>query len=722
MRILSFLCAAVLSTAAALALTGGEAGASAPGTFVVQEKAGQPIHPLLFNGGYSWWCYPNIVSQSGVTYLSYVRGGNTYIASDSGTSEGRVEFLLQTSDRNDEHNTAAICIAPDGGIVTAFARHNDEKAIHVRRSLASGDIRAFEEPVTLPASDVVTYAQLLYSGGVFYLFYRCGITSWALRTSEDACIWGPERIFLVFTGQSYIRTVPCGGDHIRIFAIGNPINSSEHDIRMVTLSTKTSRFETFDGEPVARLDGDGLPLQSTALPAVFSQTAGKRTRLFDVNASPGVPANITVAHATFLDASDCLYQVTSGSPEEGFRTATVCEGGLPLETTEGVNSYFAGMWFEWEDDKTVYVARESGGEWLLEEYATGDFSAWELRRVIDRGPMKLYRPCVPFGGGALVWQKGFYANSEEYDTRIINSSLLYRDLKEDGGLDTLIRGLHLDKTVAEPGDPVTANWTPIPESGCTLSASVVYLDHKGRWIGSEEVGLEEESATFHPDRGTAGYFRLEACREPGIYCGYFLERFDLLLEPLTLLGVTASEEHVAVGDAVTFSAVATGGERPLKYHYCLFKNEEEYERMGWQKDASKAVALPQSGLWRMQALVEDGAGSRSEYALSLPVSVGTWDGGPTLVGVGVSKLRVGTGEAVTFRPLVHGGMKPYRYHYRLFLDGEEYKSVGWLEEDVRTSILHPPGVWRMEVLVVDAGDKPSEYVLSPGVTVSATGG
>ncbi len=90
---------------------------------------------------------------------------------------------------------------------------------------------------------------------------------------------------------------------------------------------------------------------------------------------------------------------------------------------------------------------------------------------------------------------------------------------------------------------------------------------------------------------------------------------------------------------------------------------------------------------------------------------------PVLQQVNASKTEMIAGESVTFTAVVTGGKAPYRYHYRLFKDGEDYKKIGWTAEGSRPSTLNHPGAWRMQMLVEDADGLRTAYVLSPIVTV-----
>jgi hypothetical protein len=376
------------------------------------------------NGGYSWWVYPNIIRPKGSlhdkTYLSFVNQvKETKIASlDNDTGEYE-SFVLQTDTVSDEHNSAAICRMPNGKILAAYSKHNTEPKIYIRKSTNVEDISIFESEIELSCSGNITYAQLAYYYSKYYLFYRINSVSWALRTSTDAATWSNEVIFLTAPAQYYIRISPCTNGVIRILTVGHPIISTDHNIKYVGFQPSTGDFTILGGVNVGNIDGTSLPILSSELSTVYSPSLGN-ARIFDVNLFITKPTDdMAIAHANFSNTNDCLYQVTRGNSTDGFTTSTVCEGGLPLEVPAGENYYFGGMWFEYENDKIVYVCREEDGIWYTEKYQTDDYLTWIKTQVIEMSKIKkLHRPCVPYGGGKLFYTKGIYTNFNNYETYI----------------------------------------------------------------------------------------------------------------------------------------------------------------------------------------------------------------------------------------------------------------------------------------------------------------
>ncbi len=127
------------------------------------------------------------------------------------------------------------------------------------------------------------------------------------------------------------------------------------------------------------------------------------------------------------------------------------------------------------------------------------------------------------------------------------------------------------------------------------------------------------------------------------------------------------------------------------------------------KPVSVAVGLD-SGILKTDVTYPGGTSftNRFEQQVSLPV----------LSAVDVDKTSITTGEAVTFTPIVSGGVQPYLYHYVLFRDGKQIKDIGWLDATARRSQLGTAGAVRMQVTVKDAKGNLTQAVMSPEVTVN----
>ncbi|MDU1838677.1 MAG: BNR-4 repeat-containing protein [Staphylococcus epidermidis] len=378
------------------------------------------------NGGYSWWVYPNVyrplTEVYDKTYLSFVNKSMQTIIASLDNDTGKYEsFSLQTDDVADEHNSAAITLHRQSGrLMVAYTKHNSESKIYVRISTDPESITDFNEPVVLTTKSTATYAQLIYLSGKYHLFYRTGF-SWQYRNSTDGTTWSSEKEIVLAASQYYLRIVP-HYNTIRIIFIGHPILSDDHNIRYGRINTDTGVIDTLGGITLGNIDGTNLPIVSTSYGKVYDgDESGKRARLFDVSYVNDFNEQGTgFAFAEFTNETDCVYKVAK-SVGGSFKFSTVCSGGLPLEEPAGQNYYFGGSWFEFNNDKIIYVARESGGTWYVEKYQTTDYTTWTLVEQIETSrKLKLHRPCVPYGGGKLFYTKGTYRFYTDYDTKVIS--------------------------------------------------------------------------------------------------------------------------------------------------------------------------------------------------------------------------------------------------------------------------------------------------------------
>lgn len=360
------------------------------------------------NGGYSWWTYPQVSRPTGLetdkTYFTFVnREKQTVIASLNNLTGEYEDFPLMTGHTADEHNTGAIQVDNGGRILVAYALHGDEQAIRVRRSVHPASLREFEDPINVPTSGTATYAQFYKTtDGKYYLFYRTDLTQWCYRKSSDGVNWGAETIFIKAPVQYYLRAVP-DGTYIRLYLYGHPYASTDKSIRYGTLLADGT-ITTFGGVQLS--DGvTGLPLNPTAFGVLTDNNDGK-IRLFD-----GTSKAAGVAYATFKNNDASEYFVSyyeSGT----VTTGKVCDGGKSYDP----NYYFGGMFFDPENNKRVYVAREKNGAWFVEVYETIDKKNWFRTSLIDSSSNKvLYRPFVADrGGGSVIYNKGVYNSYIDY--------------------------------------------------------------------------------------------------------------------------------------------------------------------------------------------------------------------------------------------------------------------------------------------------------------------
>jgi len=362
-----------------------------------------------FNGGYSWWVYPNILKHNNKTYMTYVNNaGETIIASYDHEGAGKQSCVLQIDTVSDEHNTGAIAVMDDDKIIVAYAKHNKENIIRIKISKYPNNIEYFEDAIELSTSGKVSYAQLFkMDNGIFRLYYRVDANSWAYRTSSDGITWSSEQIFLNAPEQYYIRGVK-RQHQVRFIAIGHPILSNDHDFKY--FYDTAGAFYTIGGQLTK-------PFTPNELYTIKTPSLGN-ARLFDISTLDG---DVTFAYADFTDENNAVYKVATGSSTSGWDDKIICQGGLPLESPSGANYYFGGMWFEWNSNKIVYVARENNGTWYIEKYQTDDFTSWELVEEINTSDNeKLHRPVIPYNGGSLVYQKGDYQDYEHYNSKVIS--------------------------------------------------------------------------------------------------------------------------------------------------------------------------------------------------------------------------------------------------------------------------------------------------------------
>jgi hypothetical protein len=360
------------------------------------------------NGGYSWWCHPlSLRLKKGsfddrLIYSIVNKDKETVAIMKNLISKSESRFVLHTNPSiADEHNNASFMTDAFGYIVTAYCMHDRDNIIRIRKSNSKNSID-FGDEIQLTCSDNVTYAQLAYTTyNTISLFYRVGTANWAYRKSTDGGeTWTNEVILFNGDSQYYMRFANYNEYLVKFIIVGHPTNSTDHSLRYGRINVGSGLIETTSAGIIGNTDGTDLPASYLDFGILYTPTKA-RLRLFDIAQTA---ESTCYAFAEFNDSTDAeLYVKKSGN------LVKVCDMGLPIDNPVTTN-YFCGAWFEFEDDKILYVIRENLGTYYFEKYITIDHSSWTLEKVLKQSTTKINRPISPYFGGDIL----IYNNAEEY--------------------------------------------------------------------------------------------------------------------------------------------------------------------------------------------------------------------------------------------------------------------------------------------------------------------
>ena len=366
---------------------------------------------------YSWWVHPLTTRYKGLrdkTYIGYTdsKGGQGVMSVDNKT--GHIERKLLRLDDINDHNALSVTVMQDGRLLVVGAGHNSTDYNHIFISKNPESVLEFEDEIRLPLHEGykgVAYAQVLYVGGEYHLFFRCGYGDnnsayWGYRKSSDGETWSDAKIFV--TGESvqyYVKAVKQDDSTIKLALTSNTW-LNETDIRFGYLDTVSGDIKNFDGTVLANIDTLTEPINFTEFDVVVDK-GDKNLRLLDVSEGEETAIaycsytgdNVATNHIAYLNDGNVTVVDLPESPGTSF----------------GANiRYHNGIAFI--DAHTIAVSRNLGDKWVIEKYSnegTGNFSLDETLSESDNPDIKLMRPTVADNDPEQVfWNRGYYDDDD----------------------------------------------------------------------------------------------------------------------------------------------------------------------------------------------------------------------------------------------------------------------------------------------------------------------
>ncbi len=399
-----------------------------------------------------WWINEKaIVGENGITYIAYFNDlGEIHVkALDAKCSRALsrdVCLCRLNGSYADEHNSPSICILASGRIVVAYTAHAATNTLKYRVSERPYDLMSFGPERELQYARSVTYAQLFENTArhELWLFCRVNRVTWEFRCSPDEGeTWSEPYMFLeshsggLFYFDVRKQFLPGSDGRPReqwFFALyGHPFNQTDHTIRAGIFDEEGKLHRMNGEENGVSLFGDGEKKQIVLdeLDTVYASPEGTTVRLLEV--APTLPYRVGLAAFVMDKPESITYFVASWTPD-GFRlSAPICKGGdflAPPQQKDGSSSYVGGMACyygvgaagmgpgkcgETIDTDRVFIAREEGGDWLLESYVSTDrgehYRPEQTVRRLSAPGMKLWRPTVPIHAQdnlPVYWHEGSY--------------------------------------------------------------------------------------------------------------------------------------------------------------------------------------------------------------------------------------------------------------------------------------------------------------------------
>ena len=184
----------------------------------------------------------------------------------------------------------------------------------------------------------------------------------------------------------------------------------------------------------------------------------------------------------------------------------------------------------------------------------------------------------------------------------------------------------------------------------------------------------------------------------------------------TITSVTANKTTAAVGEAITWTAKASGGIGTLKYCFFLYKDGTRIKTQAYSTKNTFSYTPTEPGTYKVKAYVKDAADTKV-YKTSKGVTVTAAAAGPTISSVKAGVTSAYAGEKITWTATASGGSGTLKYYFILYKDGVKIKTRAYSTTNTFSYTPEEAGSYKVKVYVKDsAGSKVSKT--SAAVTVS----
>jgi hypothetical protein len=361
-------------------------------------------------------------------------------------------FVNTPDGQYDDHNVAALAVAPDGRLLAVYSRHASENAFYYRLSERAGDAASWggERIVRLDPASRVTYSNLHYLPAEkrIYNFFRGYLRnkpSWAY-SDDGGESWTAGGIFIdvpvKFAHRPYVRYASNGRDTVHIFYTnGHP---RDYDNSTYHIFYRAGKLHRSDGTVIRTLQ-EGL------------KEPEEGTRIFH-----GDPNNVAWVSDIHLDAGGRPYvaysiqkdsaRIASGTGGADHRYRYARWNGSAWQDHEiafagtrlyaGEDDYTGNIALDPDNPGIVYIstnADPASGKplissadgrrhWEIFRGATSDSgTTWQWTPLTQNSTTDNIRPLAPRSDGKhsiVLWLRGRYTAYTNYDLSVVGMPML----------------------------------------------------------------------------------------------------------------------------------------------------------------------------------------------------------------------------------------------------------------------------------------------------------
>ncbi len=425
-------------------------------------------------------------------------------------------------------------------------------------------------------------------------------------------------------------------------------------------------------------------------------------------------------HLCNLAGLDCEY-VSSNTINHAWNMVMLSEGGLSpayyyIDCTWDDPTYGSGLTAEMNCDHTFFL--QSKQEMMETHHG---ITAWYNKQnadVSDKTSTTYYRDVVN-------WWKNL-----NRPVQWVGTKMCYAKPSENGKVYFRSSGSATETAMAIPGGGTPwyvfggggSYWTEAYITPASLGGAFYFTTptqiYKLTTDGTMSLVYTLTSAQqakgylYGIQAGSAGitYYIGEDPRYPSVATG-------TLTFPPAVDSVTANKTSAKVGDAITWTAAASGGSGTLKYCFYIYRDGTKVASNSYGSAKTYTYTPTEPGTYTAKAFVKDGAG-KTDSKTSAGVAVTAAGASVTIGTVTANKTSANTGEQITWTATASGGSGTLQYCFYIYKGSAVVKKGSYTSAKTYSYTPTEAGTYKAKVFVKDSSN-PAVSKTGGEVTVTA---
>ena len=187
--------------------------------------------------------------------------------------------------------------------------------------------------------------------------------------------------------------------------------------------------------------------------------------------------------------------------------------------------------------------------------------------------------------------------------------------------------------------------------------------------------------------------------------------------PPAVDSITADKTSASVGQTITWTAAASGGNGTLRYCFYIYKDGTKVASNSYGSAKTYTYTPTEPGVYTAKAFVKDSAGVAANK-MSTGVTVSSTPAPLSVTGITANKTSAAVGESITWTASATGGSGTLKYCFYIYNGGTVVQKGSYTTTKTASYTPTAAGTYTAKVFVKDgAGQAASK--MSTGVTVTA---